>query len=160
VLSELHGLPMPAHAEIVLEGELIENVTAKEGPFGEFTGYYASSPSEQPVVEVKRVYYRNDPIIGIASPMRPPSDFSFSKCVMKAGMIWDEVEPRRPVEASPACGCTNSAARACSTSSPSSRPSGHARQAGLLAAAASRHRIWGASSPWSTRTSTRPTCSM
>src|SRR5262245_20292974 len=92
VVSELHGLPMPAHAEIVLEGEMIENVKAKEGPFGEFTGYYASSPSEQPVVEVKRVYYRNDPILGIASPMRPPSDFSFSKCVMKAGMIWDEVE--------------------------------------------------------------------
>ena len=92
VLSELHGLPMPAHAEIVLEGEMVETIKAKEGPFGEFTGYYASSPSEQPLVEVKRVYYRNDPILGIASPMRPPSDFSFSKCVMKAGMIWDEVE--------------------------------------------------------------------
>src|SRR5215468_1902635 len=92
VLSELHGLPMPAHAEIVLEGEMVETVKAKEGPFGEFTGYYASSPSEQPLLEVKRVYYRNDPILGIASPMRPPSDFSFSKCVMKAGMIWDEVE--------------------------------------------------------------------
>jgi UbiD family decarboxylase len=76
----------------VLEGEMVENVAAKEGPFGEFTGYYASSPSQQPLVEVKRVYYRNDPILGIASPMRPPSDFSFSKCVMKAGMIWDEVE--------------------------------------------------------------------
>ena len=50
---------MPAHAEIVLEGELIEN--HREGrTFGEFTGYYASSPSEQPVVEVKRVYTRND----------------------------------------------------------------------------------------------------
>src|SRR5262245_65416771 len=83
---------MPAHAEIVLEGEMIENVKAKEGPFGEFTGYYASSPSEQPLVEIKRVYYRNDPILGIASPMRPPSDFSFSKCVMMAGVLWDEVE--------------------------------------------------------------------
>ena len=40
----------------------------------------------------RRVYHRNDPILSIASPMRPPSDFSFSKCVMKAGMIWDEVE--------------------------------------------------------------------
>ena len=62
VLSELYGLPMPAHAEIVLEGEMVENVKAEEGPFGEFTGYYASSPSEQPVVDVKRVYHRNDPI--------------------------------------------------------------------------------------------------
>ena len=92
VHSEIHGLPMPAHAEIVLEGEIRADVTAKEGPFGEFTGYYASSPSEQPLVHIKRVYYRNDPILSIASPMRPPSDFSFSKCVMKSGMIWDEVE--------------------------------------------------------------------
>jgi UbiD family decarboxylase len=92
VHSEIHGLPMPAHAEIVLEGEMRPDVTAQEGPFGEFTGYYASSPSEQPLVHIKRVYYRNDPILSIASPMRPPSDFSFSKCVMKAGMIWDEVE--------------------------------------------------------------------
>src|SRR6202007_1026544 len=71
--SEVHGLPMPAHAEIVIEGDMMENETAKEGPFGEFTGYYASSPSELPVVRVRRVYYRNDPILSIASPMRPPS---------------------------------------------------------------------------------------
>jgi len=92
VSSEVYGLPMPAHAEIVIEGDMTEGETAREGPFGEFTGYYASSPSEQPVVRVRRVYHRNDPILSIASPMRPPSDFSFSKCVMKAGMIWDEVE--------------------------------------------------------------------
>ncbi|MEA3022250.1 MAG: hypothetical protein QOK01_1102, partial [Alphaproteobacteria bacterium] len=53
VLSEVHGLPMPAHAEIVIEGDMVEGETAKEGPFGEFTGYYASSPSEQPVVRVR-----------------------------------------------------------------------------------------------------------
>jgi UbiD family decarboxylase len=92
VRSELHGLPMPAHAEIVLEGEMRSSETAPEGPFGEFTGYYASSQSAQPLVHVKRAYYRNDPILTMASPMRPPSTFSFSKSVMKAGMIWDEVE--------------------------------------------------------------------
>jgi len=35
VQSELYGLRLPAHAEIVLEGEMVESVTAKEGPFGE-----------------------------------------------------------------------------------------------------------------------------
>jgi len=39
--SQIHGLPMPAHAEIVLEGEMHPGETAPEGPFGEFTGYYA-----------------------------------------------------------------------------------------------------------------------
>jgi UbiD family decarboxylase len=134
VLSELHGLPMPAHAEIVLEGELIENVTAKEGPFGEFTGYYASSPSEQPVVEVKRVYYRNDPIIGIASPMRPPSDFSFSKCVMKAGMIWDEVERAGLSGVAGVWVHEFGGARMFNVIAIKQAYPGHARQAGLLAA--------------------------
>ncbi len=90
--SELHRLPMPAHAEIVLEGEMIPGEVATEGPFGEFTGYYAGGQSEQPVIRVQRIYHRRDPILTMATPMRPPSDFSYSKCVMKAGMIWDEVE--------------------------------------------------------------------
>jgi len=36
------GLPIPVHTEIVLEGVLLPDVTLPEGPFGEFTGYYAS----------------------------------------------------------------------------------------------------------------------
>jgi UbiD family decarboxylase len=79
VPSELYGLPMPAHAEIVLEGEMWSSETALEGPFGEFTGYYASSQSPQPLVRVKRIYYRSDPILTMASPMRPPSTFSFQQ---------------------------------------------------------------------------------
>ena len=134
VLSELHGLPMPAHAEIVLEGEMAENVTAKEGPFGEFTGYYASSPSQQPLVEVKRVYYRNDPILGIASPMRPPSDFSFSKCVMKAGMIWDEVERAGLSGVAGVWVHEFGGARMFNVIAIKQAYPGHARQAGLLAA--------------------------
>src|SRR2546430_1305877 len=78
--------------EIVLEGEMVPGEVAPEGPFGEFTGYYAGGKSEQPVVRVQCIYHRNDPILTMATPMRPPSDFSYSKCVMKAGMIWDEVE--------------------------------------------------------------------
>src|SRR5829696_808499 len=134
VPSEIHGLPMPAHAEIVLEGEMVEGVTAKEGPFGEFTGYYASSPSEQPVVHVKRVYWRNDPIISIASPMRPPSDFSFSKCVMKAGMIWDEVERAGLSGVAGVWVHEFGGARMFNVIAIKQAYPGHARQAGLLAA--------------------------
>lgn len=134
VLSELHGLPMPAHAEIVLEGEMVPGVTAKEGPFGEFTGYYASSPSEQPVVHVRRVYHRADPILSIASPMRPPSDFSFSKCVMKAGMIWDEVE-RAGLSGVTGVWCHEAGgARMFNVIAIKQAYPGHARQAGMLAA--------------------------
>lgn len=134
ILSELHGLPMPAHAEIVLEGEMVAGNLAKEGPFGEFTGYYASSPSEQPVVQVKRVYYRDNPILSIASPMRPPSDFSFSKCVMKAGMIWDEVE-RAGLSGVKGVWCHEAGgARMFNVIAIKQAYPGHARQAGMLAA--------------------------
>jgi 4-hydroxy-3-polyprenylbenzoate decarboxylase len=134
VLSEMHGLPMPAHAEIVIEGDMVEGETAREGPFGEFTGYYASSPSEQPVVRVRRVYYRNDPILSIASPMRPPSDFSFSKCVMKAGMIWDEVE-RAGLSGVAGVWCHEfGGARMFNVIAIKQAYPGHARQAGMLAA--------------------------
>ena len=78
--------------------------------------------------------YRNDPMLGIASPMRPPSDFSFSKCVMKAGMIWDEVE-RAGLSGVPAYGAMNSAAaRMFNVIAIKQAYPGHARQAGLLAA--------------------------
>jgi 4-hydroxy-3-polyprenylbenzoate decarboxylase len=134
VLSEVHGLPMPAHAEIVIEGDMVEGETAKEGPFGEFTGYYASSPSEQPVVRVRRVYYRNDPILSIASPMRPPSDFSFSKCVMKAGMIWDEVERAGLSGVQGVWVHEFGGARMFNVIAIKQAYPGHARQAGMMAA--------------------------
>jgi UbiD family decarboxylase len=134
VASEIHGLPMPAHAEIVIEGDMIAGEVAREGPFGEFTGYYASSPSEQPVVRVRRVYFRNDPILSIASPMRPPSDFSFSKCVTKSGMIWDEVE-RAGLSGVKGVWCHEfGGARMFNVIAIKQAYPGHARQAGMLAA--------------------------
>src|SRR5215468_1268881 len=50
IASELHGLPMPARAEIAFEGEFLPNETRPEGPFGEFTGYYASHVRDEPIV--------------------------------------------------------------------------------------------------------------
>jgi 4-hydroxy-3-polyprenylbenzoate decarboxylase len=132
--SQLHGLPMPAHAEIVLEGEMHPGETAPEGPFGEFTGYYAGGKSEQPVIRVQRVYHRNDPILTMATPMRPPSDFSYSKCVMKAGMIWDEVE-RAGVSGVKGVWCHEAGgARMFNVIAIKQAYAGHAKQAAMAAA--------------------------
>jgi UbiD family decarboxylase len=51
VPGALTGLPIPAMAEIILEGELlpIDEVSLPEGPFGEFTGYYAADKRPGPV---------------------------------------------------------------------------------------------------------------
>jgi len=90
--SELHGLPVPARAEIVLEGEIVPDETRLEGPFGEFMGYYASEATELPVVRIRRVYWRTDPILTLAIPSRPPENFTFARATVKSALIWNEVE--------------------------------------------------------------------
>jgi 2,5-furandicarboxylate decarboxylase 1 len=54
-------LTAPAAAEIILEGEIQPFVREPEGPFGEFTGY-ATHPGNSPVVRVKAITHRHDPI--------------------------------------------------------------------------------------------------
>jgi UbiD family decarboxylase len=133
VLSELYGLPMPAGAELVLEGEITPGDIQSEGPFGEFTGYYASPQSQQPVIRVRRVYYRTNPIMTMAVPMRPPTDLSFGKCIVKAGMIWDEVE-RAGLAGVQGVWCHEAGiSRMFNVISIKQAYPGHARQAGMLA---------------------------
>jgi 4-hydroxy-3-polyprenylbenzoate decarboxylase len=134
VKSELHGLPMPAHAEIVLEGQVLKDDLRKEGPFGEWTGYYASSFRDDHVVRVERVYYRNDPIMTMARPGRPPSDYSFSKCVIKSAMIWDEVEAAGLPGVQGVWCHEAGGGRLFNIISIKQAYAGHAKQAGLLAA--------------------------
>ena len=86
------GLPFPAHAEIVIEGFMDPKDVQKEGPFGEWTGYYASSTRPEPVIQVENIYHRNEPVLCCARPGRPPSDYSLAKCFVKSALIWDQVE--------------------------------------------------------------------
>ena len=86
------GLPFPAQAEIVIEGFMDPKDVQSEGPFGEWTGYYASSTRPEPVVRVENIYHRNNPILCCARPGRPPSDYSLAKCFVKSALIWDQVE--------------------------------------------------------------------
>ena len=63
VRGRLTGLPFPANAEIVLEGFIDPAERRDEGPLGEWTGYYASGPTKEPVMRVEAVYHRDDPIV-------------------------------------------------------------------------------------------------
>ena len=72
VREPITGLPIPASAEIVLAGFLRADSVAPEGPFGEWTGYYASGSREEPVLEVEAIYHRDDPIILGVPPNKPP----------------------------------------------------------------------------------------
>jgi 4-hydroxy-3-polyprenylbenzoate decarboxylase len=61
VRSGLTGLPVPAGAEIVLEGHIYPGETAAEGPFADHTGYY-NSIAEFPVFTVERFSRRADAV--------------------------------------------------------------------------------------------------
>ncbi|MBI4522987.1 MAG: UbiD family decarboxylase [Deltaproteobacteria bacterium] len=90
------GLPIPAHAEIAVEGEVPPpgEEARNEGPFGEWPGYYSGGSigtgEPQPVVRIKAVYHRNDPILQDETPLWPgayPMDLS-----LRAGLLWDQLE--------------------------------------------------------------------
>ena len=66
--------------------------------------------------------------------MQPPSDFSFSKCVMKAGMIWDEVERAGLAGVKGVWVHEFGGARMFNVIAIKQAYPGHARQAGFLAA--------------------------
>ncbi|HKZ50543.1 MAG TPA: UbiD family decarboxylase, partial [Dehalococcoidia bacterium] len=86
------GLPIPAHAEIVLEGFIDPEERLPEGPFGEFTGYYAGGIRPQPVVKVEAIYYRHDPIILGSPPLKPMEWQGYYRDVFKAAALWDLLE--------------------------------------------------------------------
>jgi len=92
VVGEATGLPIPAHAEIAIEGFMHPGETKAEGPFGEWLGYYGARMDNTPVVRVEKIHYRNDPILCCARPGRPPTDYSLAKCVIRTAQIWDRVE--------------------------------------------------------------------
>ena len=65
IVGPVTGLPFPASAEVVLEGEILHpdrEPRRVEGPWGEGLGYYAAG-FPQPPVRVHAVYYRNSPIV-------------------------------------------------------------------------------------------------
>ena len=88
------GLPLPANAEVVLEGEMLpmkDEEMPREGPFGEWPGYFTDANiGETPVMVVKRVYYRNDPIILGAPPLKPPA--SYLPIPLGAATLWEQLE--------------------------------------------------------------------
>jgi 4-hydroxy-3-polyprenylbenzoate decarboxylase len=134
VLSELHQLPMPARSELVLEGEICCDQTRLEGPFGEFMGYYASEASQQPVIKIRRIYHRDDPIMTLAIPSRPPSNFTVARGVVKSAMIWDEVEKAGLAGVVGVWNHEAGAGRLFNVISIKQMYPGHAKQAAMLAA--------------------------
>ncbi len=134
ISGQYTGLPIPADSEIVLEGEMPppDVESRPEGPFGEWTGYYASGTRPAPVVHVKRVYYRDEPIITVVADLKIYPLDSYLSILFRSAEIWNEVEK---------CGITDvkgvwlleSGMRFLLVISIRQRYGGHARQAAHVA---------------------------
>lgn len=64
--GDVTGLPLPAGAEIIIEGFAYPNETFAEGPFGEFTGYYGRPSGETPYVRIEKIRFRDNPTLTCA----------------------------------------------------------------------------------------------
>src|SRR4051794_29063374 len=132
IAGPVTGLPLPAQAEIILEGELKppSAETLPEGPFGEFTGYYAADKRPCPVMEVTAIHHRNDPILLGSPPMKPPR-FHFG-LPFRAASIWSQLEMAGVTDV---VGVWQHVAQLMTVVALKQRYAGHAKRAGLIAAA-------------------------
>ena len=125
-------LPLPARAEIVFEGTLLpmSKTTLPEGPFGEFTGYYAAAARPGPVMDVTAIHYRNEPILLGSPPMKPPR-FHFG-LPFRAATIWSNLEAAGITDV---VGAWQHVSQLMTVVALRQRYDGHAKRAGLIAAA-------------------------
>jgi len=91
IKEEITGLPIPANSDIVIAGFCPPGKTRVEGPFGEWTGYYASKDRPAPIIEVERIYYRKDPVITGSPPGKAPSDSSYFSGIMASARAYTDL---------------------------------------------------------------------
>jgi len=128
------GLPIPANAELVIEGFVQPGNVKREGPFGEWTGYYASDSRDEPVLDIKAIYYRNNPIILGCPPQRPPDELARYRAVTRSALLRENIQKAGVPDITAAWAHEVGTARLLLGVSIKQRYPGHAIQAGHIAA--------------------------
>jgi 4-hydroxy-3-polyprenylbenzoate decarboxylase len=93
--SDLTGLPLPANAEIILEGFVDPNDLREEGPFGEYTGYYSGAKGEEwpkQVLHIKRILRRKKPIFWATTVGKPVTDTHMIQSLNRTATLWTDLE--------------------------------------------------------------------
>jgi UbiD family decarboxylase len=63
----------------------------QEGPFGEWTGYYASGARAEHPFAAEAVYHRDAPLLLGAPPAKPPHETLYGRSIMKSADLEDEL---------------------------------------------------------------------
>jgi len=92
IKEEVTGLPIPADSEIVISGFCHPDKKMKEGPFGEYTGYYVTGEKERIYIEVERIYHRNNPILLGSPPSKPPDDAAYLLALLRSARMYNKLK--------------------------------------------------------------------
>ncbi|MDP2730113.1 MAG: UbiD family decarboxylase [Dehalococcoidales bacterium] len=130
IKEEITGLPIPANSEIVIAGWCPPDKMRDEGPFGEWTGYYAAM-GPAPFVEVERVYYRTNPIM-TGSGAGAGAGQNIVPGIMMSSMVFNGLENAGVPDVRGAW-ISNFAGQMWVVVSIKQRYAGHSRQAGYVA---------------------------
>ena len=133
VPAKVTGLPIPANAEIVLEGYVDADRTEPEGPFGDWTGTYTEKGRVNPVVDIEAVYYRNDPILLGFAPQRLPDEYSRFRAITRSPFLMKDLQAAGVPGVTGAWCHEVGGSRILLAVSIKQRYTGHARQAGHVA---------------------------
>ena len=92
VMGETVDLPIPAHAEIVLEGECDAEKFIEEGPFGEYTGYYSGVGTDpRNYMDIKCVTHRDNPIMYSTTVGRAVTDTHMVMALSYGATLWQQL---------------------------------------------------------------------
>ncbi|MBI2954300.1 MAG: UbiD family decarboxylase [Chloroflexi bacterium] len=93
VEAETSDLLVPAHAEIIIEGEIpIDEFWPEEAPFGEFTGYMGMKRYDSQFMNVRCVTHRRDPYFQGTHEGRPPSESTMLRCVGRSAAMYEHLK--------------------------------------------------------------------
>ena len=90
VLGKQPACRFPAYSKSPSKVNVIPDNQLPEGPYGEWTGYYASGERTEPIIKVKRLMHRNNPILTGAPSSRPPG--GSDDILVRSAFIWDHME--------------------------------------------------------------------
>ncbi|MBI3090533.1 MAG: UbiD family decarboxylase [Candidatus Tectomicrobia bacterium] len=91
--GDVTGLPIPARAEIVVEGFFQPNTFRREGPMGEFQAYYGRPGGATPFIDVKCLRHRNNPILTCALMADYPACESHDfLAIVRSAKIWNDLD--------------------------------------------------------------------
>ena len=92
VRGETVDLPIPAHAEVVVEGEVDADKFMDEGPFGEYTGYYSGVGTDpRNFIDVKCITYRDNPIFWGTTVGRAVTDTHMTMALSYGATLWQQL---------------------------------------------------------------------